>query len=266
MTIEPPLYKFLSLAPGQSPSWERRLDELLAGRCYLSSAADFNDPFDCLPFIASPPSQAELATWGKKVAISMTQALGYDLPPEFVQQRIAETIGGHSPESIVTVLQQAARQNAAGMGVFCLAECVDSVLMWSHYASNHRGVALRFEFGKDPQSSLRPLWKIAYQEHRPVVRDFYSGQANPPLADVLAIKADFWSYEQEWRAMKPDHARQTVLFDPCIITGLVLGAQCTEADADWLRRHVGGRAIELFHMTPHPTEFRLVLERLPIMV
>ena len=261
--IEPPLYKFLSLAPNQSPSWERRLDELLAGRCYLSSAADFNDPFDCLPFIASPSSSVDFSAWKEQVAASMTQALGYDLPPAFVQRRIADTLSEHSPAEMIPVLQQAARKNAEAMGVLCMAECVESVLMWSHYASNHRGIALRFDFREDPHSSLRPFWKVAYQDERPVVRDFYSGQADRPLASALAVKAAFWSYEQEWRAMKPDRARQTLSFDPCVITGLVLGAQCVEADRDWLRRRVSDRGIELLRMTPHSTEFRLMIERVP---
>ncbi|RSV29496.1 DUF2971 domain-containing protein [Sphingomonas sp. ABOLE] len=111
-----------------------------------------------------------------------------------------------SDSELIGAIRKSSREMAAGMGVFCVAECIDSVLMWSHYASNHQGIALRFEFGSDPL--LSPvIWKVKYQDQRPILRhtDFAVESMAIPIA--LATKATFWQYEQEWRIMLTEPRR-----------------------------------------------------------
>lgn len=74
------------------------------------------------------------------------------------------------------------------MGVFCVAECLDSVLMWSHYASNHQGIALRFEF--DPDLKTVPIfWRVKYQDQRPILRHTDFNLQSPAIPAALVTKA-----------------------------------------------------------------------------
>ena len=92
-----PLYKYLSLGPGQTPTWQDRVAQLLAGHCFLSSAADFNDPFDCLPYIHSPDTPREMASWNEGMISGLAEVVRGDLPVAFVQEQIRQNIKTFSP-------------------------------------------------------------------------------------------------------------------------------------------------------------------------
>ena len=259
-----PLYKYLSLAENQTPSWQSRLTQLFAGECFLPSAADFNDPFDCIPYADTPSSREDIAAGQERLVSQMAEAIRRHLPAQFVEGKIREHLRAKSPEEINDGFQMGIRKNAESMGVFCLAECIDSVLMWSHYASNHSGIALRFDFRRQVHGGLAPLWKVQYQADRPVLSHFFGANPSDPdsdrkLPDALATKALFWAYEQEWRSMKPDRARQTVRFNPEVITGLVLGASCRADNEEWIRSFVKGRGLDLERVQPNRKTFELSL-------
>jgi hypothetical protein len=103
------------------------------------------------------------------------------------------------------------------VGVFCLSEVRESILMWGHYTGNHRGLVVGFEstdpfFSKQRSESdefgfLRP---VIYQVRRPQVT----------LADTTSpawfqTKSDDWAYEKEWRIVRPlSQANQRIEADP----------------------------------------------------
>lgn len=90
------------------------------------------------------------------------------------------------------------------VGVLCLSEVRDSILMWGHYTENHRGFVVGFDpdhpfFSKrssedDDFGFLR--W-VNYQPQRPQVM----------LSDTTSIawfqtKSTDWAYEKEWRIVR----------------------------------------------------------------
>jgi hypothetical protein len=221
---------------------------LLHGNCYLSSAADFNDPFDCLPYIEIPDDGPALSDWKQGMAQRIAEAMRGDLPASFVQARVQTALDGLPAPFLGDKLQEAAAKNAQKMGVFCLSETVDNVLMWSHYSANHYGIALQFDFQQGNAEELLPIWKVDYQSVRPVIADMHVAIQERPLADTLATKADFWRYEKEWRVMKADKARTILPFDRSIITGIVLGAKCTTENEIMIRKVIGNSSIPFYRM------------------
>jgi hypothetical protein len=248
MVLPPILYKYISLTPNQTPPWQDRLNMLLEGRCYLSSAADFNDPFDCLPFIAAPTTEPGLTVWKHGMAERIAESMAGSAPASFIKQRVLQAFGGLPTSVLIDKLQDAAAANAEKMGVFCLAQTINSVLMWSHYATNHQGLAVQFDFNCGDAEALLPIWKVEYQATRPMVTDMHVPTQTRPLADALAIKADFWLYEQEWRVMRADKAREVILFDANLITGLVIGAKCTPDDRRRIREIADERGLATYRM------------------
>lgn len=100
--------------------------------------------------------------------------------------------------------------------VFCVAEEKDNLLMWAHYANDHRGVVLEFECLSELDNPLCAARKVKYVEKPPVFGELdeyvkcYTGQI-PPLEhdtlyyDLMLSKSRHWAYEKEWRVFIPPY-------------------------------------------------------------
>lgn len=97
------------------------------------------------------------------------------------------------------------------MRVLCLCESDRSILMWSHYASQHGGVVLGFDTAEMENGPKRPLEPVKYCDAPPrlIDSDIWSrsmvfGLPHPPELEggerewALTKHTD-WSYEREWR-------------------------------------------------------------------
>lgn len=83
------------------------------------------------------------------------------------------------------------------LGIISFSECVDNVLMWSHYARKHMGFALEL----DVEEKL--LTRVKYSSEAPMVFPNSRSDNNPyyinAAYDILRTKALDWAYEKEWR-------------------------------------------------------------------
>ncbi len=108
-------------------------------------------------------------------------------------------------DSIMPHLQSAMERTLPGLvGVLCLTESPDNLLMWAHYAKSHQGFVVEFD-GNDKFFNRRRsdedeffhLRKVRYSAKRPSVA----------LADVsfdiFLTKGEEWEREQEWRMLVP---------------------------------------------------------------
>lgn len=91
-------------------------------------------------------------------------------------------------------------------GILCLSEIPDSLLMWSHYASEHRGIVIEIDANYFFHRQLhRDAGKFII--HRARYRD--SRIEDQPIGlyeylfrtphDAMATKSTHWNYEHEWR-------------------------------------------------------------------
>jgi len=251
-----PLYKYLSLATGQSPTWQKRVEELLAGVAFLPSPDDFNDPFDCLPVPVTPDTREEMLSLAETFIERLVNAVD-DEPPDQARAFLRLALQHMTPDQLHEMVRASVAEEMKNLGVFCMAENHTNVLMWSHYANNHRGIALRFDPAKQTEGGLQPLCKVHYQKQRPEMRRFFHD--TPLIESVIALctKAEFWAYEQEWRLIGSSNAHSRLRFDPNIITGLILGARTCPEDEAWIRDKLAGRDIELLRAIPSNKTFDL---------
>lgn len=88
--------------------------------------------------------------------------------------------------------------------VSCFSEVNNSILMWSHYADNHKGFCLEYDFKELEEGSKISgfMFPVIYQ------KEFYSqalniqelNNINPLiLFYFLIVKSKEWRYEKEWR-------------------------------------------------------------------
>lgn len=131
-----------------------------------------------------------------------------------------------------------------GFLVICFSECWDNTLMWSHYAENHSGFCIEYDFKSLGPSSprTRMLHPVIYS-NKPLdvteyFRDSLLGKKGHNIFHGLytsITKADCWSYEREWRLIFPygpdidDSDRQLSMPKP---TKVFLGAMMKKDKSD----------------------------------
>jgi hypothetical protein len=84
------------------------------------------------------------------------------------------------------------RDGISSFGVTCFSECEDSILLWSHYSSNHTGMCLTFEIS-DPHP--QNLFKVEYDKVFPDI----TGDVKSDFFKYLITKGESWKYENERR-------------------------------------------------------------------
>lgn len=127
-------------------------------------------------------------------------------------------------------------------GIVSFSKSWKSPLLWSHYAENHKGVALGFEV---PEALLVP---VVYKEKRPKLSDYLVDAGTLTLNEdasqaLLAFKAAGWSYEEEVRLFarleSPDRTSGLYFVDfdkNLILKELILGAKYKpRQDEAWTR-------------------------------
>ena len=94
--------------------------------------------------------------------------------------------------------------------LFCITRSRDNLLMWAHYADQHRGIVLGFRPDMERDSFLAVAKPVQYSDRRPA---FYRGldekiaMNRPWTADeitefrnaLIYSKSTHWSYEEELR-------------------------------------------------------------------
>jgi hypothetical protein len=185
MTLETPakLYKYYAI--------KDFLPKVFNGESLkFSCPYDFNDPFESRACYHLENTQA-----GRRHIADMVSKR-YANP----SRRIAETQRlmnrFRKPQALDNDL--AIESLIRSVGVCCLSGVRDSILMWSHYANEHKGVCIGFHTGT---SHFKYSWEVIYQEEFPVVvRPKDSHQQ--VLEKTILTKAACWAYEKEWRIIK----------------------------------------------------------------
>lgn len=132
--------------------------EAFEGLVYPSSPLYFNDPYDC-EFCIHPDALLEILDRQTYIKILEEQ---FRLKPKEKKKilnakNIGSTIqqilcnhGVKFKKSLVNVLQDKLNSSMSevkdSVRVVCLSEVKDSMLMWSHYAQNHTGFCIEYEF------------------------------------------------------------------------------------------------------------------------
>lgn len=203
------LYKYLQPA---------RVYLLQHRRIRFTQPGDFNDPFEFRPIIREVASDAqvhkyveehfeqlveeELAKYG-----ALVQAL-----PQAELRRLLIQQKGMLP-ALFRLLEPAAIQRLSPMldeffnlnvGVLCLSQVRDSILMWGHYTDNHQGFVVGFDSDhpffsqrRSGQDEFGYLRRVDYSPQRPEAT--FTDTSSPVW---FSTKSEQWAYEKEWRIVR----------------------------------------------------------------
>lgn len=251
------LYKYRSL-DGKDFDYTRQI--LVENVLWFSRPSDFNDPFDCRPAVSTAATAAENKEWiddlFKKKAPPMPRS-ERRLLKKSAKRQLAQSGRSGDVAWFDTVVGKIVNQ----AGVLSLSARCDHVLMWSHYTSAHRGVCIRFK-AKRTTPFFGRAQQVSYSDARPVlnlVRDV-EGDGSELARKTLLTKADFWSYEQEWRIIEHDLGPGLHRFDPAeLLDGVILGANIRPDHKSKILEWVESRwmKIAVFEARVDATYFRL---------
>jgi hypothetical protein len=173
----------------------------------------FNDPFDCLPYVEGYNAEFLENSVNKVVDTNRAnlKALGRDFPDEFwlycKQELLRKYIADPSSLSSRHLnLSLRPRMNSE-VGVLCVCADNKSILMWSHYSASHTGFALGFDSENDffkprphEPREIGELRPVTYTNER--VRITFPPSDADPSPDIFFTKNQEWAYEKEWRILR----------------------------------------------------------------
>ena len=233
------------------------LDSIKSNRMWYSSPIHFNDVFDC-----------EITTDEKKLFESTLE-----MCPNVQKVRIGSPIWKNlkaETKKSAKEMQNLFTRMRFGIGVSCLSELDDSLLMWAHYANNHRGMCVEYDLLEiSSQLKFTPV-PIVYSEERVCFNSLNTTtvgrDTTKMFLESLTTKSPEWSYEKEWRIIREDSAcgelwdadKQGALLDMIQPSSITLGCMARPEFEKEITALCNEKKIDLFKMQKDTQKYRLI--------
>ncbi len=241
------------------------------GEVYLGCPSSFNDPFDCsfscdsmmirdhfireslLDYVKNrlSPNQAEIAlieTSDDPVQAfrSVIDQHGCHLRNEIDQYL--------SFDRFLNVLQD-------NILVACFSAVNDSILMWSHYASQHNGFCIEYDFANDDLFK-KMTYPVIYSDLKVTYQPQYKKSEKNWAASAALSKSVCWAYEREWRFINadPNKSKQPNRFYlevPSCVRAIYVGARVTENNMKTMCDLASSLSLPVYRMKMDNASFRL---------
>lgn len=198
------------------------LASLASGTVWLAKPGSFNDPLDCALTL-------DRLKYKESVFHAISVALERAKPSGLKREHLFDVWPGDA--EAFESLREKIKSLFQSFGFLCLTEVPDCTLMWSHYASHHRGFCVEYDFTAD--SLLRSVAsKVKYADQIPSISAADLAEVNRRDAiDALWLtKAKCWSYEREWRVMTTRGDQSYVAPSP--VRSVTFGARMPTADRE----------------------------------
>lgn len=230
-------------------------DILQRGELFFAPATAFNDPFDSAPHL-SVKAEPKIK---RRYFESQARANGY-MPYQAAQ--MADRMLNQPVADLEQMGRDALANALSHMGICSLAARNDHILLWSHYASDHRGVCLAFDVTRGGFRRYGPF-PVEYCDVRPTYNVFDDTKTG--LFPTMLIKAKFWAYEEEWRLVSTDDPGPGAkLIEPDCLSAIYLGCAISDEHRQQVLSLAAGRSppTPVFQMKTSRRTFELERQRI----
>ena len=234
----------------------RDLDSIKANKMWYSAPSNFNDVFDC--------------------EISVDEAAIINCAMQMAPDKKKIRVGSPMWKQIGQTMRQEIKSFCAtyegmrsSMGISCLSESDNSLLMWAHYANNHRGMCVEYDLMEiNKKLKFTPV-PIIYSKDRVCFDvlnlDTVGNDAVALLIQSLTSKSEEWSYEREWRIIREDSVcgdkwdveKKGALLDMVCPISITLGCAAEDEFVKAVREYCEANRIPLFRMKKDKCQYRL---------
>lgn len=256
MAIPPKLYKYQSYSG-------HALESLIRRMIWISNPEDFNDPFDCqvrIEDVSTSPMLNEVLQAGD----AKWQALTGKQRKSTMEHHRTE---GESSQELADRIRTSAKfrlSELTHVGIYSLAAKQDDLLMWAHYADQHKGFVIGFDSTQLTETERMQVVEVTYvdrYEELELAQIKIAGAEDLPahLRTIAARKGFRWQEEHEWRLVFP-FSRIAVNM-PMQPVEVIFGHRMQTAQRETLHQLISQtyRDVEFFTAEPSISEFRLEL-------
>lgn len=234
------------------------LDSVMSNKMWYSAPCNFNDAFDCDVAID------EQAIFNNILPLISGGRAIRKGSPKWIQYK-------GSLHKQIKILQKLFANQKISMGITCLSEAPDSILMWSHYANNHRGFCVSYNLLALNQKLQFSAVPVLYTQDRVCLhsisldQDKLSKETMSLFIKSITSKSTDWSYEKEWRIIqdetacgpKWDDKNKGALLDTISPSSIILGCCASDELTSVLMQHCQNHKIPLYKMEKDPLLYRL---------
>lgn len=235
------LYKFRDL---KNPNHQRMLAN---NELFLTSPSKFNDPFDStIPVCYDDGTREEIITyWMDHLNVTQPDLLKEEREKEAT--KVYDSGLFRTPKAKKDMAQLALNYTYKTIGVFSLSANLNSILLWSYYANEHRGFCVEFDTIKLFQHCVSHLKKLESQSKRgyqsfflrdvkyaanyPIINAYRTTLEDRTLTQLLTKSID-WKHEDEYRLVWFYGANKKINVDNGTIKSVIMGCQMEQADQD----------------------------------
>lgn len=235
---------------------ERDLDNIKANKMWYSAPCKYNDVFDC--------------------EITVDETAIFDCALHMSPDNAKIRKGSPAWKHIQNTMRQEIKSfrstfdtMRSGMGIACLSESDDSLLMWAHYANNHHGMCVEYDLMEINQKlNFTPI-PIIYSGDRVCFNTLNPDTAgNDSIAlfiQSITTKSEEWSYEREWRIVRDEVAcgerwnaeKKGALLDMVRPSSIILGCAAEDKLEKSVREYCEESRIPLYKMQKDKNLYRL---------
>jgi hypothetical protein len=153
-----------------------------------------------------------------------------------------------------------------GFGVVCFSGKDSDILMWSHYADNHRGICLQYKFEVLQKGVAENLLKIEYPPNSafPLFSEYCKNNLQVVAKELLIRKSAQWSYENEWRIILAlDNLPQYVPTPSNSLVGIIFGCNMTRLERNQIIAELKELNVSLTPFEAKKSKSKYELEIIP---
>lgn len=296
---------------------EYSIETFREGKLYFNTANNFNDPYDCLVYCDVDKIYKSISNMTKLENIQKLQKnINEELfinnkPIQMPKQKAEEIINllkgkdiqsifDSIPSDYFDILKQTLEQTTQSvvndymkyfrfeMPLVCLSESYNDILMWSHYADNHKGFVIEYDTdtlrtdcmccpnGKNNKNCIE--WKqvmllpILYTNERYDATNFIYDNVLMSIFNRVGLlnvwnsaddfaqykiniyKHESWSYEKEWRLqLYRTNGEKFINAKPIAV---YLGCRISKCYEDILVKYALAHNIKIYKMNENPNKLK----------
>lgn len=244
---------------------EYHRDLLIKNQLFMSPPSLLNDPFDCRIYenymkFVNTDEQKE-----KYISNSLCNNSDYLKDKNISEEQGREIIS----ERLKDTLHYQVRSEVIGkqiddkrIGIACFSEKWDSILMWTHYADNHKGYCIGFDEKRLRYSQLfEKMMRVQYSKEYPELDPLNKNKNTYDLK--YFYKSLEWDYEEEIRLMNLFFDNETpepnriVTLENKYIKEVVLGLNISEKDKREITNIAKDKNIDVWETMKGEFEFKI---------
>ncbi|MHC4139792.1 MAG: DUF2971 domain-containing protein [Planctomycetota bacterium] len=224
---------------------ENSLAVLINKKIWVATPESFNDPFDCGIEFEDDTDERLLENVLGRININPKQA-------------------GETKQFAIERLNRLKETYFSNVRIFSMSENNDNILMWSHYAEQHKGFCIEFIRESDNNLGNFEMAKpINYTEDYTKVKFLDStGNVSKSIAsDSFYTKSRDWHYEKEWRLFYTEGDGEKPI--PSAISSIIFGLKMTEQNENTIRKILSGQGINYKKAVKADNQFKVDIIDLP---